>query len=244
MPPPPKFLVTAGNTPERIDAVRDWGNIFTGNTGLSIAKALANIGPVDFLTSNREHLSELSSNQPTPHPIRATPFTTHEELRGALAAVITRETYTAVFMTAAVADYKPVAVYEVINRTPTESGELWQVHNVQAGKVRSTYPQIAVFGQPTEKLIDLFRTEWNYRGLLVKFKLEVGISKEDLIRIGQSSRQSSQADYLVANTLDMVEGPNAGAYLLSNAGNEWVPRAELPTLLSNLVRTVLPNPSS
>ena len=31
--PPCRFLVTAGNTRERIDRVRDWGNIFTGNTG-------------------------------------------------------------------------------------------------------------------------------------------------------------------------------------------------------------------
>ena len=30
---PPRFLVTAGNTRERIDRVRDWGNVFTGNTG-------------------------------------------------------------------------------------------------------------------------------------------------------------------------------------------------------------------
>ena len=29
-----RFLVTAEH--ERIDAVRDWGNIFTGNTGLAI----------------------------------------------------------------------------------------------------------------------------------------------------------------------------------------------------------------
>ena len=27
------FLVTAGPTREKIDAVREWGNIFSGNTG-------------------------------------------------------------------------------------------------------------------------------------------------------------------------------------------------------------------
>jgi len=234
--PPPKFLVTAGNTREKIDSVRDWGNIFTGNTGLAIAKALAAIGPVDLLTSNRQHLAELSAAQPTPHPIRPTPFTTHQELRGALAALMAREAYAAVFMTAAVADYKPAGVYEVLHRTPAPDGELWQVRNIQSPKVPSTHPQIAILAHPTEKLIDLFRTEWNYQGLLVKFKLEVGISKEHLLRIGQSSRQSSRADYLVANTLDMVEGPNAGAYVLSDNGAEWVPRAELPPRLAKLVR--------
>ena len=39
---------------------------------------------------------------------------------------------------------------------------------------------------------------------LVKFKLEVGLSREELIRVAEASRKSSGADYLVANTLDMV----------------------------------------
>ncbi len=34
-----RFLVTAGNTREMIDRVRDWGNIFTGNTpGIRLRK--------------------------------------------------------------------------------------------------------------------------------------------------------------------------------------------------------------
>src|SRR5262245_45667933 len=105
-----RFLVTAGNTREKIDAVRDWGNIFTGNTGFTIAKALAPIGLVDLLTSNRAHLQEL------PHNISGSSFTSHAELRAALAARMARENYDAIFMTAAVADYRPVRVYSVLNR--------------------------------------------------------------------------------------------------------------------------------
>src|SRR6187551_1341427 len=100
----PRFLVTAGNTREKIDRVRDWGNIFTGNTGYRIARALADIGDVDLLTSNRTHLSELAGDA----RITGSPFTSHDELRGALAALLSRQTYDAVFMTAAVADYRPV----------------------------------------------------------------------------------------------------------------------------------------
>ena len=54
-----RCLVTAGNTREKIDRVRDWGNIFTGRTGLAIARALTTIGAVDLLTSNQQHLDEL-----------------------------------------------------------------------------------------------------------------------------------------------------------------------------------------
>jgi hypothetical protein len=50
-----QFLVTAGNTREAIDRVRDWGNIFTGQTGLDIARALLDVGNVTLCTSNLEH---------------------------------------------------------------------------------------------------------------------------------------------------------------------------------------------
>jgi hypothetical protein len=89
-----RFLVTAGNTRERIDRVRDWGNIFTGNTGLRIARALADLGDVDLLTSNRAHLAELAREAAS--RIAASPFTDHAELRGALAALMTRQPYDAV----------------------------------------------------------------------------------------------------------------------------------------------------
>jgi len=107
--------------------------------------------------------------------------------------------------------------------------------------VKSTHEAIAVLGERTEKIVDLFRSEWNHLGLLVKFKLEVGIEKDDLIRVGQASRVASGADYLVANTLEMVEGAGAGAFLLSEAGDEWVPRDELPARLVRLVSSGKPS---
>ena len=69
-----RFLVTAGNTRERIDRVRDWGNIFTGNTGYGIATALAALGEVDLLTSNRAHAAEADERV---RGVRASVFTSH-----------------------------------------------------------------------------------------------------------------------------------------------------------------------
>lgn len=231
-----RFLVTAGNTQERIDRVRQWSNIFTGNTGLGIAKALTELGEVDLLTSNKSHVAELSkSGLPG---LRPEGFTDHADLRQKLAAKMGSGSYDAVFMSAAVADYRPAGTFAVLARSPAETPgqETWIVQNVQAGKVKSNYPAIAVLGEQTEKLVDLFRNEWNFKGLLVKFKLEVGISAEDLIRIGQASRVSSGAEYLVANSLEMVEGPDAGAYLLSEGGAEWIPRGGLAARLVQIVK--------
>ena len=236
---PRRFLVTAGNTRERIDSVRDWGNIFTGNTGYAIAKALAALGEVDLLTSNHAHLLEVKTLA-LPHAIHGSAFKSHDELRGALAALTGRTNYDAIFMTAAVSDYQPTRVYEVLSRQPGETQvgvEQWVVRDVQAGKVKSSHREIAVLGSPTEKLVDLFRSEWGFGGLLVKFKLEVGISPEALLKIGEASRVASGADYLVANSLDMVGGDGAGAFLLGAAGHEWVPRAQLADRLATLAAT-------
>src|SRR5947207_1665612 len=127
-----RCLVTAGNTRERIDQVRDWGSIFNGNTGFAIAKALAEKGDVDLLSSNRGHLEELPQLK-LGHPIQGSPFTSHAELRGALSALLSRQTYNAIFMTAAVADYKPAGVYSVLSRNPQSRGvEIWRVQDVQA----------------------------------------------------------------------------------------------------------------
>ena len=238
-----RFLVTAGNTRERIDDVRDWGNIFTGTTGFEIAKALTAAGDVDLLTSNRSHRHEAALGTLFREgQIRATGFTSHDELKGALAALMGQATYDAVFMTAAVADYRPERVYEVVERRPDLSApgaETWRVRDAQAGKVKSTFAEMAVLGRRTEKLVDLFRTEWNHRGVLVKFKLEVGVGREELLRIGQASRRASGADFLVANTLDLVRGEGAGAILISDAGHEWVPRGELP---GRMVRLAVATP--
>jgi phosphopantothenoylcysteine decarboxylase/phosphopantothenate--cysteine ligase len=235
MPTPPRFLVTAGNTREPIDRVRDWGNAFTGNTGYAIARALRALGDVDLLTSNRAHAADADKDG-----ITATTFTSHADLKSALAARLAAQTYDAVFMTAAVADYTPAGVFQLTERSPNPDGtEIWHVKPADAPKVKSHHPAIAILGRQTEKLVDLFRTQWNYRGLLFKFKLEVVIPREDLLRIAHASRIASRADYLIANTLDMVEGDRAGAYLLSDAPPEFIPRADLATRLTEVVRSHL-----
>jgi phosphopantothenoylcysteine decarboxylase/phosphopantothenate--cysteine ligase len=229
-----RFLVTAGNTREMIDRVRDWGNVFTGNTGFAIAQALAAHGEVDLLTSNRNHIAQASAE--AGGRIRASGFTSHGELKGALATLLARGRYDAIFMTAAVADYRPAGVFQVVERTADGSDtETWRVRNVGAPKVKSNHARIAILGEQTEKIVDLFRREWGHEGLLFKFKLEVGIGREELLQIGRASRVASGANYLVANTLDMVDGEGAGAYVISDAGEEFVSRAALARRLAELV---------
>ena len=231
-----RFLVTAGSTREKIDRVRDWGNIFTGNTGYAIARELSELGQVDLITSNRAHLEEFRNKS----RMNGAAFTSHADLKTAIGNAIQKHQYDAAFMTAAIADYRPAGSFQVVRRDaqsdgdgnmgrPRRAGGEGQ-EQLRAGRILGSCYRM--------KLVDLFRTTWAYRGLLFKFKLEVDVSAEKLIEIGQASRRSSGADYLVANTLEMVEGESAGAYLLSDAGHEWVRRAELPRKLADVVRTI------
>lgn len=225
-----RFLVTAGNTREMIDRVRAWSNIFTGNTGLAIARELATIGEVDLFTSNAEHLQQGREGS-----INIRSFVSHADLKNLLAEAMSGENYDGVFMTAAVADYEPVGGFAVEERQKNPDGtETWRVRHQDAGKISSAHKLLAVLGKPTEKLVDLFRTDWQYRRLLVKFKLEVEISEEQLKTIAQKSRRASGGDFIVANTLDMVEGERAGAWVLGDGLAEWVERSRLAARLREI----------
>ncbi len=218
-----------------IDRVRDWGNIFTGSTGFGIAKAIASLGQVELITSNKQHIEEARTLG-----MDGRYFSDHASLIELLKERVTTQKYHAIFMTAAVSDYTPAGSYAVTERkTLPDGSEQWIVKNVQAGKVKSTHPSIAILGRPTKKIIDCFRAEWGYKGLLVKFKLEVGISREELLAIGKSSRVASAADYLIANTLEMVDGEKPGAFLISESGEKWIDRSQLPDECVNLVKSVL-----
>jgi phosphopantothenoylcysteine synthetase/decarboxylase len=230
-----RCLVTAGNTREKIDRVRDWGNIFTGRTGLGIARALTTIGAVDLLTSNQQHLDELEKEGGA---IEAHGFSSHGMLMGELAGLMSSVKYDAVFMTAAVADYKPNGVWEIIERSGAENAaeQTWKVRRLSGEKISGAHWEIAVVGEHTAKIVDMFRRQWGYQGLLVKFKLEVGLRKDELIAVGRKSREASGADFLVANTLEMVDGQHAGAFLIGPDGEEWVERDKLPGRMVELVK--------
>ncbi|TVR11846.1 MAG: hypothetical protein EA401_10185, partial [Planctomycetota bacterium] len=104
----PRFLVCAGSTHEAIDQVRAWGNIFTGNTGFAVARALAAYGPVDLVTSNQQHLQRLAAGGVSAHPITGHGFVSHADLAARMDQLMGEHPdYGAVAMSAAVADYTP-----------------------------------------------------------------------------------------------------------------------------------------
>jgi phosphopantothenoylcysteine synthetase/decarboxylase len=240
------ILVTTGNTLTLIDKIRCITNIFTGKTGASVALcAHARGHNVTLVTSHPEAVHELCEGKSEPGPERwmQRRYRTFEDLRAQLADLVPTARLDAIIHCASVGDYLSAGVYAPAEGTHFDAHECqWLAPGLVptmidrlAKKISSDERELWVRLVRAPKLVDLMRTEWDYRGLLVKFKLEVGLTDEQLLDVAENSRAHSRADLMVANTL---EGAHTYAFLGPlEPGYERVPRAELPSrLLESLER--------
>ena len=215
-----KILVTAGNTQAPIDRVRCITNIFSGRTGASIAAAARDRGhAVTLVTSHPEVVADLGINPRDPGPrLAIQQYRTFDNLAAMLEALVRESSFDAVCHAAAVSDYLPAGTYAPADGTVfDESNATWEGQSgppslIQqtAGKIKSDRPELWLRLVRAPKLINRFRKPWGLAGILVKFKLEVGLSDAALLMVAEHSRRQSTADLMVANTL---EGASDWAYI-------------------------------
>jgi phosphopantothenate-cysteine ligase/phosphopantothenoylcysteine decarboxylase/phosphopantothenate--cysteine ligase len=233
-----KLLVTAGNTQVPIDRVRCITNIFTGRTGGRIAATAHGRGhAVTVLTSHPEVLAEMLPTDKKRWAVHS--YRTFDELEAHLAAAIPGAGFDAVIHSAAVSDYGSGGIFAPAPATRYDEETCrWQGNpprlvDMTAGKVKSDAPELWLRLVRTPKLIDRIRTDWAFDGVLVKFKLEVGVSEEQLLQIAERSRRHSAADLMVANTLEAMR---AWAYVGPlEAGYSRVSRRDLAERLLEAV---------
>ena len=240
-----KVLVTAGNTPVPIDKVRVLTNVFTGRTGALIAlEAHRREHDVTLITSHPDVVDQLvSGDQDLSKRWNVIVHRTFDDFAAQLQQQIQGRTLDAVVHSAAVSDYRVKGIYAPAPETsfdpstgewkhPTSSPTLV---DRQAGKVKSTSTELWLRLVQAPKLIDRIRGDWGFAGQLVKFKLEVGVSDEELLEVAERSRQHSQADWMIANTR---EGAKEWAYLGPFPGGyERVSRAQLPARLLDVLES-------
>jgi phosphopantothenate-cysteine ligase/phosphopantothenoylcysteine decarboxylase/phosphopantothenate--cysteine ligase len=226
-----KILVTAGATMVMIDKVRAITNIFKGRTGNAIALEAVKRGhKVTLLTSNPLPTS------PVAQDIVTVQYKTYDQLaENMLAEIASDAHYDAIIHSAAVSDYRVEGTYQYTWNydppfEPVESSK----------KISSTEKELYLKLVPTEKLIDKIRDPWGFKGKLVKFKLQVGITDDELTKIAIKSMLHSRADMVVANCLEWSkekafiiyndpESSDADRY--SDHVVESVKRDELPSRL-------------
>jgi phosphopantothenoylcysteine synthetase/decarboxylase len=220
-------LVTAGNTLALIDRVRCITNVFTGRTGAAIATcARQRRHSVTLVTSHPDTAGGVSECEGW----SVRPYRTFEDLRDRLAELIPSGGFDAVVHCAAVSDYLSAGVYSPAQGTTFDDGSgRWlgdaAMIDRLAGKVKSDEEELWVRLRRAPKLVDRIRREWGFRSVLVKFKLEVGLADEALLKVAENSRVQSDADLMVANTL---EGASSYAFLGPLQGRyQRVERADL-----------------
>ena len=189
-----KVLVTAGPTWVAVDRVRVLTSIFSGETGLRFARHFKDLGAQVTLLMGPGR-ARFQKDDWTEMNVRQ--FCYYDELSDLLDEEI-KNNYDIVIHSSAVSDYK--IANEVSGKTPSGKSDL----------------QLNLC--PTEKLVDKIRQQ-DPNVFLVKFKLQVGLSKDELWSIADRSLKASRADLIVANDLDYMEGENHVAYIIDPQGN-------------------------
>jgi len=219
-----RVLITGGNTEIPIDSVRVISNIFKGRTGVAIfnefarkshynVTLLGNPGMKNFIT---EHYNgEGTENS-------FYPYKTYDQLYDLMKEHITTSNYDVIIHSAAVSDYYVNAVVKEPGGAVLDN----------SAKISSSHEKLYLELKQTRKIVDDIRNLWGFEGFLVKFKLQVGLSDNELLEIARASRVQSKANIIVANCL---EWSKERAYISDEFQDKSVFRDLLPRELFNRI---------
>jgi len=218
-----KVLVTAGNTTVQIDKVRGLTNIFTGKTGAAIAGYFANQGwHVTLLASHPELVKRVSGN-----PMEIIKFKTYDELFRIMEFQVRHGDFDVIVQSGAISDFSVAGAYQQMGQIREDNGHFYvELEKLdQSGKISSKHPKLWFETSPTVKIVDQIREPWGFRGLLVKFKLQVNMDDATLAELAQKSLAESKADIIVANTLDKF---NRAMVIGKDGTTRYISREEIP----------------
>jgi len=212
-----KILVTAGSTWVPIDRVRVITNIFTGTLGVIVSEAFASLGAKVTLLLGPGG-SMVPKNLKNIKVIR---FKYFDDLLNLVKKEVKYGKYDGMIHSAAVSDYTPVDVFD--------------------GKIKSGKSHSVITLKPTVKIVDLIK-KISPNILLVKFKLEVGLSKDKLIDTATKSMKNSDADLIVANEFGET-GKNHKAYIIDNDNKviTCIGKEQIAKVLAKVVSEKLSN---
>jgi phosphopantothenoylcysteine synthetase/decarboxylase len=189
-----RVLVTAGPTWVHVDAVRHLSNLSSGRTGLLIARAVAERGAEVVLLLGPGRALPSSDDRAR---LRIIDFVTFDDLHALVREHVGSRSYDSLVHTAAVSDYRPA--------------------QEERGKLPSGEDELVLRLRPTPKIVDEVRP-LDPDILLVKFKLEVGRTEDELLAIAEASRARSDADMVVANDLSRMDRERHPAVLMDRQG--------------------------
>ena len=126
-------------------------------------------------------------------------YRTFDDLHKLLARHVADGGFDCIIHCAAVSDYLSAGIFSPAANAHFDADGRWTSDNAQpprlenraAGKVKSDEPELWLRLVRAPKLVDKIRNQWHFGGILVKFKLEVGVGDGELLAIAERSRQQS-----------------------------------------------------
>jgi len=167
-----KILMTAGPTIEYIDPVRVITNQSSGKTGVLLASELISAGSKVTLVYG-------PGIEKPPKGAKVIKVLTSKEMFDVVKQEMKKK-FDVVIMAAATADYTP--------------------ENPSKKKIKSGPERIKISLKKIPKIIDQIK-KYQKNVVLVGFKAEVNLSKNDLIKVAKQKLQDSKADMIIANDI-------------------------------------------
>lgn len=214
-----KIIVTAGTTWVEIDNVRVITNVFGGTTGYRIAIQAASMGANVTLLLGPHNIEDTTifADEPTEvvmdkikknmlnkekiiaagGSLEIVQYNYFQELMDLMKRYISTKEFAAVIHSAAVADYAPVK---------TE------------GKIGSGLAGFDIKTTQTPKIIKHIKI-WDADIVLVQFKLEVGLTEEELLKRAFDGLTRNNSDLVVANNKKGSSKTTAAGYIMDKDRN-------------------------
>lgn len=247
-----RILITAGGTSEKIDEVRAITNHSTGSLGKELAAAF---GRYDDVTI--DYIVATTAIKPEPQDQLALfPITDTKDLETTMRQLLQKNNYDVVIHSMAVSDFTPaVSVPDdvflaALNQQLKISGELTKEsfaatieslsHETTAKKISSDTEHLVMVMKQNPKIIHMIK-ELQPATKLVGFKLLVGVTKAELLRVAGNTLTKNQASYVFANDLETIHDGRHQGYLIDAEG--VVGMAETKSEIAVLIAETLRKPT-
>ena len=203
------ILITSGGTTEPIDAVRGISNFASGRLGKICAETFLAAGHQVFLLAGKNALLPEPQANLTVITIGDTQMLleTMQKLISQVDVVI---------HSMAVSDYRPVYMTDLESLPQPLTQEALKAFRPQgqAKKISSKPDYQLILLEKTPKIISMIK-KWKPEIQLFGFKLLAGVSTDELLSVAREKLVSNQADYIIANDSEKIQGDAHEAWLVS-----------------------------
>ncbi|MDR4507300.1 MAG: hypothetical protein MRJ65_03515 [Candidatus Brocadiaceae bacterium] len=190
------IMITSGPTRGYIDAVRYISNKSSGMLGTTIAnEALKRGAIVTFLYGTGSIIPDSAPyDKDDANRLTLIEIETIEDLSKTIHKRLKETSFDAIIHAMAVLDYVPA--------------------QTERNKISSKVDMLTLTFKKTPKIIKQIRALWPH-AFFIGFKLEVGLTKAELIERAYASLIENNLDLVVANDQDTIKGNKHRAYLIN-----------------------------